>query len=114
MPFLESISQTISSGRAFLDLRKKKPTIIVVTTGENQEGILKPKDSKSITTPNTKIEYMAPFLRKIYFFILSIFETVIWRTTTAPIPFPIKIKGTDKVKAKAPRKGTTSWTFGPF
>ena len=71
--------------------------------GENQTGIWKPKLSKSIIIPKNNSEYIAPFLRKIYFLIFSILLMVNWRTTNAPKPFPSKIRGTDIVKANAPR-----------
>ncbi len=75
---------------------------MAVAMGENQEGIWKPKLSNSMTVPNTKIEYIAPFFKKGYLFILSILEIVNCLTTKAPMPLPSKIKGTDKVKANAP------------
>ena len=43
----------------------------VVTTGETQAGMLKPKLSTIIIVPKKSREYIAPFLRKIYFLILS-------------------------------------------
>ena len=61
-----------------------------------------PKLSRIIIIPKNKIEYIAPFFKYLYFLILSMFETVSCLRTTAPMPFPIRIIGTDKVKAKAP------------
>ena len=71
--------------------------------GENQLGTLYPKLSRSITDPKNRIEYIAPFFKKTYFLMRSIFPTVNCRTTTAPSPFPMRISGTESVKANAPR-----------
>ena len=47
----------------FFDFQKKKRTIIKVESGETYSGILKPKLSKIIMMPSTKIEYIAPFFK---------------------------------------------------
>ena len=48
------------------------------------------------------MEYIAPFLSNVYFAILRIAFMVNFLTITAPNPFPIKMRGTAVVKAKAP------------
>ena len=45
---------------------------------------------------------MAPFLRYLYFLMRSMLPTVSCRTTMAPRPLPRRIKGIERVKAKAP------------
>lgn len=71
-----------------------------VIIGENHSGICAPKALRTIMLPKNKIEYIAPFCRYLYFFILLIFPMVICLTINAPKPFPIKIIGIDKVKQK--------------
>ena len=43
-----------------------------VTRGENQLGIWKPKLSRSIIIPKNRREYIAPFLRYIFFYIFYV------------------------------------------
>ena len=45
---------------------------------------------------------MAPFFRNGYFLTWSTCRMVTSRTTNAPIPFPIRISGTESVNANAP------------
>lgn len=53
--------------------------------------------------PSARMEYMAPFLSNAYFLMRSMFPIVIQRTMIAPNPFPRRMRGTDMVKANAPR-----------
>ena len=46
--------------------------------GETHCGILAPKLSATITNPRKSTEYIAPFLRYLYFLTVSIFRTVSW------------------------------------
>ena len=63
--------------------------------------ILNQNHLSSMNSHKKKIEYIAQFLRKTYFFILSILPIVICLTTIAQIQFHINMRGTDIVKANA-------------
>lgn len=56
----------------------------------------------SMIIPRQRIEYIAPFFKNRYFFILVILLTVICLTAIAPRAFPTRMSGTDIVKANAP------------
>lgn len=47
--------------------------------------------------PRKRMEYIAPFLRYLYFFTVLMFWIVSSRTAIAARPFPTKISGTDTV-----------------
>ena len=85
------------------DFQKKNPTVPKVMAGESHSGRRIPKLSHTIIIPRKRIEYIAPFFKYIYFLILSILPSVSWRTTRAPKPLPMRMRGTERVKANAPR-----------
>ncbi len=62
-----------------------------------------PKLSAIMMIPRKKMEYIAPFFRYRYVLTRSTLRSVSSRTTKAPIPFPMRMRGTERVKAKAPR-----------
>ena len=74
-----------------------------VIIGETRSGISNEKDLMTIIIHKKKIEYIAQFLRYLYFLIRSILLTVSRLTRNAPSPFPRRINGTERANAKAPK-----------
>jgi len=72
-----------------------------VKRGAIYSGISIQNHFNVIKSQRKNIEYIAQFLRKRYFLILSTLLTVICLTTIAHTPFQISIRGIDIVKAKA-------------
>src|SRR3989338_1873024 len=81
--------------------------MLIVAMGEIHSGTWYPKPPKTMKVPRTRTEYIAPFFRNAYFLTLSKLLIVSCLTTRAPIPLPISMSGTDKVKAKAPTTPST-------
>jgi hypothetical protein len=71
-------------------------------TGANQNGTCASKLSRHMIAPSTPIEYIAPFLRYANFETRSMPRIVTSRTTSAPMPLPTRISGTEVVNANAP------------
>lgn len=94
---------TLSVLSSIFDFRKKYPITPKVIIGETRSGISIEKDLSIIIAPRNRIEYIAQFLRYLYFLILSILLTVSRLTRKAPSPFPRRINGTERVNAKAPK-----------
>ena len=84
-----------------MDFRKKYPITENVIIGETRSGISIQKDLRIIMIHKRQIEYIAQFLRYLYFLIRSILCTVSSLTMYAQSPFPRRISGTESVNANA-------------